>query len=235
MVVDDNKYYIDAFFKFIIRGNHNIRLTELSYDGIHALSSIIELKPDVIILDLDLPKLNGMQILEELQKNNINTNIIVLSARLDLIAKVKLDNNVKYIIPKTSGFPAILDAIKSISANIEETYCEEKINAEFKRFGFNMNSLGTKYLIRAILLARNNEEFLKNIEKNLYAKVGIIFNSRKEKVKWNINRAIQSMWRYTPNSIETSDFFNRRNSEKPSASDVINTMVSYLNSNIEKM
>ena len=52
MIVDDNKNYVDSLFKYIVRGNDKIRLCDIGYDGKEAINSILELKPDIILLDL---------------------------------------------------------------------------------------------------------------------------------------------------------------------------------------
>ena len=231
MLVDDNKNYVDSLFKYIVRGNDKIRLCDIGYDGKEAINSILELKPDIILLDLNLPNINGLEILDLLEKEKIHTNIIVLSGINELILKVRKNPNVKYIISKLAGFTEILRIVNEIVSEIDNKNYENSIEEILKSFGFNMNALGTKYLIKSILLSIKNPEYLENIENELYSKVAIIYNVRKDKVKWNINCAIKSMWRYTTDRISTGNYFNRRNSEKPSSGDIINTMVSKLTKN----
>lgn len=55
-------------------------------DGEEGLNSIIKHKPDIIIMDIMMPKLNGFQVYEIMQEKNIspNTKIIMISAKSQL-------------------------------------------------------------------------------------------------------------------------------------------------------
>ena len=48
-------------------------------DGVEALSLLAELKPDVLLMDLVLPKLDGLELLRRLPETGANSSIIVLS------------------------------------------------------------------------------------------------------------------------------------------------------------
>lgn len=49
-------------------------------NGKIALTKIMELKPDIITLDIEMPVMNGIEVLEEIKKERINIGVIVLSA-----------------------------------------------------------------------------------------------------------------------------------------------------------
>ncbi len=62
-------------------------------DGQHGLDQAIALRPALIILDLSLPKKNGLEILAELRGSGDRTPIVILSARdaeADVVAALKL-------------------------------------------------------------------------------------------------------------------------------------------------
>ncbi|MFY2508452.1 response regulator transcription factor [Vibrio pectenicida] len=62
---------------------------ELSIDGIDALYRATSEQWDVIILDLGLPKLDGLTVLKGIRDENINTPVIILSARDGLTQRVE--------------------------------------------------------------------------------------------------------------------------------------------------
>lgn len=48
-------------------------------DGLKALESFIEHKPDIVLLDINLPKINGIKVLQEMRRVYPNTYIIMIS------------------------------------------------------------------------------------------------------------------------------------------------------------
>ena len=54
-------------------------LLEDAKDGQEAIQSIENKHPDILLLDLNIPKVNGLQILEYLNKNNLDCKVIVIS------------------------------------------------------------------------------------------------------------------------------------------------------------
>lgn len=63
-------------------------LVDTAVDGEKAYNSVLENKPDLIILDLMLPKMDGMEVCKALRLQKINTPIIMLTAKDDEFDKV---------------------------------------------------------------------------------------------------------------------------------------------------
>ena len=77
LIVDDDKKITELLKAYFTKENFTV-LT--SYDGIDALLSIKTHKPDIIILDLMLPGIDGFEVLKRLRKDN-NIPVIMLTAR----------------------------------------------------------------------------------------------------------------------------------------------------------
>ena len=56
---------------------------ELAHDGVKAMQTIREAKPDLIVLDLMLPGMSGLEILTELRKEKHNVRVLILTALAD--------------------------------------------------------------------------------------------------------------------------------------------------------
>ncbi|MBN1383717.1 MAG: response regulator [Elusimicrobia bacterium] len=74
-IVDDDATIVELFKHILTR--ENLEVSE-AYDGEEALKKIPEAKPDIIILDLMLPKQGGFQVLKELRQNEITKSIPVM-------------------------------------------------------------------------------------------------------------------------------------------------------------
>lgn len=91
-----------------------------------------------------------------------------------------------------------------------------------------MNAFGTKYLKKAILYTLYDNSLLKNMENNLYNSVAIYYKTTNKRVKWNINRSIKSMWRYTNDRNKVSLLFGKDSLTCPSAKDIIESFLDIL-------
>lgn len=79
IVVDDS-----IIFRKIMRDALSeipgVDVVDIARDGIHAVEKITSQKPDLVTLDIEMPGLNGLEVLEELELRGIQTNILVVSA-----------------------------------------------------------------------------------------------------------------------------------------------------------
>ncbi len=86
-------------------------------DGIDALRLCATLQPDLVILDLGLPHLHGVEVLKELRKNHPQQRIIIFSGSADRekIARVLALRPHGYV-EKTSCLTVLIEAIRSVAA-----------------------------------------------------------------------------------------------------------------------
>ena len=85
LIVEDEKNLCDMIGKSLHSAGYEV---DLCYDGEDALEMIYAEKYDLIVLDLNLPGVDGMEILRELRKENEETKVLILSARSQIADKV---------------------------------------------------------------------------------------------------------------------------------------------------
>ena len=99
MVVDDSKFMRKLISKIVSKAGHNVVCE--AKDGEEALRKLIECKPDLVILDINMPVMSGLSVLEEAQKLNVNSEFIVLTAMdQPWVIDEAMKLGVKYFIPK---------------------------------------------------------------------------------------------------------------------------------------
>ena len=81
IIVDDHPLALIAIRSILEKNNIEV-LAEAS-DGRTGLKLINELKPDIAVIDVDLPVKNGIEVVESLRKNNSTCIFIVVSAKSD--------------------------------------------------------------------------------------------------------------------------------------------------------
>ncbi len=79
LVVDDS-VFMRTVIRDILARDPSIRIVGTAADGIDALEKIRTLSPDVISLDIEMPKMNGLELLRELQKRARRPRILMLSS-----------------------------------------------------------------------------------------------------------------------------------------------------------
>ena len=85
LIVEDEKNLCDTIAKNLYGAGYEV---DTSYDGDDALDCILSEDYDLIVLDLNLPGTDGMDILKELRKKNEETKVIILSAKSQRADKV---------------------------------------------------------------------------------------------------------------------------------------------------
>ena len=85
LIVEDEKNLCDTIAKNLYGAGYEV---DTSYDGNDALDCILSEDYDLIVLDLNLPGTDGMDILKELRKKNEETKVIILSAKSQIADKV---------------------------------------------------------------------------------------------------------------------------------------------------
>ena len=81
LIVDDEKPIVDIL-KFNLEKEGFS--TAVAYDGEEAINLALSIRPDLILLDLMLPKVDGFYILKKLREKDINTRVIIVSANREI-------------------------------------------------------------------------------------------------------------------------------------------------------
>ncbi len=82
LCVDDEKNLVDVYSTGLIKAGYEV---VIAYDGEQALEKVNQDKPDVVVLDLMMPKLNGFEVLMQIRKQSKKwIPVIIYSAENDL-------------------------------------------------------------------------------------------------------------------------------------------------------
>ncbi len=76
MIIEDNKDIQEIYKHSFEKNGYEVILED---DGLEAINQVAERMPDVILLDLMLPKMDGFQFLKELKNNQLDIPVIVCS------------------------------------------------------------------------------------------------------------------------------------------------------------
>ncbi len=82
LVADDHPLYRDGVVR-AIKNRPELELVGEASDGREALEEIKRLEPDVALLDMRMPGLEGQQVLEAVTRDDLSTRVVLLSAQVD--------------------------------------------------------------------------------------------------------------------------------------------------------
>lgn len=159
LYIEDNKDLLD-----FISHKFSTEYTFFSSDGTDAVEKALELIPDIIICDLNLPEMNGFQICETLKKDLRTSHIptIILTASDDQDSYLKaLDSGADIFLTKPFNLKVLAQSIKGLLFNREKLrfyYTNNIVNIEEGSFGVSEQDF----------LKKLNELICKNLENSAY-------------------------------------------------------------------
>ena len=164
-------------------------------DGDTAWDLIQKTSPDVVVMDMILPGLDGMGLLQRIPKS---IRCIVLSAfcSQDLVQDV-MRMGAWYFIPKPAHMDSLLDRIRQAaqdSGTLSLPTLEAEVTAILHEVGVPAHIKGYQYVREAIILTVQNMDVINAVTKVLYPEVAKRFHTTPSRVERAIRHAIEVAW-----------------------------------------
>ena len=131
LIVEDEKQICDTVAKSLYGAGYEV---DTCYDGEEALECILAENYDLIVLDLNLPGMDGMEILKELRQRNEETKVLILSARSQIADKVEgLDAGANDYMEKPFHLQELEARIRSLTRRkfVQKDVCLESGGIKF--------------------------------------------------------------------------------------------------------
>ena len=123
-LADDHQILIDGI-KTLLHTNTAFEVVGFSNNGINLFTEVVENSADILILDINMPGKDGIEVIKEFAKKGFPCKIIVLSSHDDLrIIKEVMKLGSSGYLTKKCASENIIEAIHSIN-NGEEYFCEQ--------------------------------------------------------------------------------------------------------------
>lgn len=212
-IVDDNRELVHIMKEYF-NEQHDIEVIGVAYNGKECMNMLEEAEPDVLILDIIMPHMDGLAVLQKLKEKNIAKcpNIIMLTAfgQEDVMRKA-VEYGAAYFILKPFDFEELIDKIREIShhkpiqmqstqstiaVNKEKNRgnIEENITSIMHEIGVPAHIKGYLYIREAITMVYHDIELLGSITKILYPDIAKKYNTTASRVERAIRHAIEVAW-----------------------------------------
>lgn len=211
-VADDNRELVNLLEDFI-QSQEDMDVVGTAYNGQECLELVEEAQPDVLILDIIMPHLDGLAVLEKLNDRQLEKrpNIIMLTAfGQEDVTKKAVELGAAYYVLKPFDMDTLMNKIRDVSGQ-GTPYTRNSMVNEYKRENKPMNLdasitsiiheigvpahiKGYMYLREAITMVYKDIELLGSITKVLYPEIAKHFNTTASRVERAIRHAIEVAW-----------------------------------------
>ena len=176
-----------------------------AYDGEQAIRLIEERKPDVLVLDLMLPKKDGLSILKAMANMDRRPVVLATSAFVSTYVSAAAANlGVRYLMQKPCDLTALAEQLEEIRSGeplrfpsprrLDKTSIESMVTGIIHEIGVPAHIKGYQYLREAIIIAVNDMDVINAITKVLYPQVAKTFQTTPSRVERAIRHAIEVAW-----------------------------------------
>lgn len=183
----------------------DLEIVAIVHDGLSALQAVDSYAPDVLILEANLPLLDGIGVLEALSGRNHRPKIMVCTslAREPFVAKV-VALGANYCIMKPFDLPTLLRRLRQLGGSqdtpqgIHQEKRQNHIEYEATRYitalGVPSHFKGYLYLKEAITMVVQDSTLLDRVTKGLYPDIAKRYHTSSEQVERAIRHAIEATW-----------------------------------------
>ena len=205
LMIDDNENLVSMIKEYFV-SHLNIDVVLEAYDGVEGIQ-VIEAKQnefDVVVLDLIMPNKDGVYVLDEMKRKNINKPVIISTSynSSDMIRRVS-EYNVDYFILKPYELSdlekRIIECVSkekddSKVINLLHSNLQISVTKLLHELGVPSHIKGYQYIREGIILLYNNPGMIGGITKELYPEIAIKFNTTVSRVERAIRHAIEVSW-----------------------------------------
>lgn len=222
LIADDNQEFSQTLASYI-REQDDMEVIGMAKDGEEAIDMITNVTPDIVLLDVIMPHLDGIGVLEKMNmiKCDKKPICVMLSAvGQDKITQKAISLGAEYYIVKPFDIELLMKRIRELKnfkpnqnqnifarREIKSQYVEIPLNGEknestlealvtniIHEVGVPAHIKGYQYLREAIIMVVNDIDVINQITKSLYPKIAYKFNTTPSRVERAIRHAIEVAW-----------------------------------------
>ncbi len=141
MIADDHNLMREGI-KQLLEFDGSVKVIAEASNGIECLDKVKQFEPDVLLLDINMPEKNGLEVLEELKSEKTKTKILILTVH----------NEIEYLI-------------KAIDIGVDGYILKDSESAELKK-AIDTIFKGENYIQASLIPMLNNRLLKKDIDKD---------------------------------------------------------------------
>lgn len=242
-IADDNKDFCEIL-KDYFEIQEKFSIDFIVHDGLSAVDAVKKHRPDILILDMVMPHLDGLGVLENINKMDLPKypKVIVLSAvGQEGVTQKAINLGADYYVVKPFNLAVLMKRINQLSGEETEdnkmNFAKTIVSSNSKgkqsdlevditniihEIGVPAHIKGYQYIRDAITLVVGDMDLLSAVTKELYPAIAKLNNTTPSRVERAIRHAIEVAWSKEKSEYVDSIFgLNTREKNKPTNSEFI--------------
>lgn len=211
-IADDNEKMLNMLEE-IISIDKELNVVGKAKNGEEMCQIIKDKRPDVVLLDLIMPKMDGLTVMENVNRESMAKPpyfIVVTAVGQEKITEDAFDKGANYYVMKPFNNEVLLNRIKTVrkvfrshdrkieeiieNTQIREDDLENRVTDMLHEIGIPAHIKGYHYLRDAIIMAVEDMDVLNAITKVLYPTVAKKYQTTSSRVERAIRHAIEVAW-----------------------------------------
>lgn len=260
LIVENNRTLVE-YLKLGLKKASDICISGVVSNGEDALEFMKNNSVDMVLLDIIMPKMDGIEVLRNIMQNKVmHPKVIIVSSVNELsLIKNAVDIGADYYLLKPFELNLLIERIRYLSSNKYQAILEHdhiskplreeknldssKSDTEFeiteilKELKIPPQNMGYRYIRAAIIQCLTEEMDMSSLSKGLYPILGEKFNVSSKKIERAIRNSIDDIW--TKGHIKESEVFKEtiftEGIKKPSNAQFISLLTEYYRNHQSQM
>ena len=206
LIGDDNREFCELVREYML-SQADLELVGIAHNGLEVIEAVEQHQPDVVVLDIIMPHLDGIGVLERLNASNLprRPKVIMLTAfGQESITQRVLQLGADYYVLKPFSLDVLANRVRqlanggtpsiSVLTAQKDRNIDTEVTAIIHEIGIPAHIKGYRYLREAILMVVDRVELLGGITKELYPTIARNHNTTPSRVERAIRHAIEVAW-----------------------------------------
>ncbi len=204
LIADDNREFCSILQEYFA-DNQDFTVVGVAFDGLEAVRLIQEREPDIVVLDIIMPHLDGIGVLEKLYDLELplRPKVIVLTTLgQEFMTKRTVELGADYYILKPFDLEVLgtrirqlaVGQMKTMQSPVRVKNLDVDVTTIIHQMGVPAHIKGYQYLRDAILAVIDNVSLLGAITKELYPMIADKYETTPSRVERAIRHAIELAW-----------------------------------------
>lgn len=226
LIVDDSQNLCGMLSDYF-ETQEDIQVVGIAHNGEDAIELIKQKEPDVVLLDVVMPILDGLGVLEKIQEEELTfvpTFIMLSAVGQERVTKSALNLGAEYYMMKPFDYETLCKRVRQVKGKLEivkkekntnfikdsnltcgitSRVLETEVTNIIHEIGVPAHIKGYQFLRDGIILVINDIEILNSITKSLYPSIASKYDTTSSRVERAIRHAIEVAW--SRGKMETLD------------------------------
>lgn len=203
LIADDNREFCDLLREYIDQ-QEDLQVVRTVHNGAQVMEALEEARPDVVLLDIIMPHLDGIGVLERMAELPRRPKVVVLTAfGHEHVTRRAAELGAEYCVLKPFDLDVLACRIREVARGaparaaappVRTRNLDAEVTSVIREVGIPAHIRGYSYLRDAILMVIEDMDLINAVTKSLYPSIAQKYRTTPSRVERAIRHAIEVAW-----------------------------------------